>query len=141
MYDKNKKLVDRREMLRIKIKSLMAEARIIRHDEKKTSGQLRNEMHLHRVIDLRRASRNACLAYAIIRGVDPARVEPIRYTEPDWAEVERMVHKYGSVDFRKWTHGEPVVEATDAPVVTQAAPKSVSTVGLLKGLFGKNQAA
>jgi hypothetical protein len=140
MYDKNKKLVDRREMLRIKIKSLMAEARIIRHDEKKTFGQLRNELHLHRVIDLRRAARNAGLAYAVIRGVDPDRVEPIRYTEPDWAEVERMVHKYGSLEFRKWTHGEPKVEAPAAPF-TQAAPKSVSTVGLLKGLFGKNQAA
>lgn len=103
MYDKTKTtIVDRREMLRIKIKSLMEEARIIRKEEKRTFGQLRNELHLHRVMDLRRHARNAVVAYAIIRGIDYDRVEPIRYSEPNWAEVERMVRKYGSVEFRKW---------------------------------------
>jgi hypothetical protein len=57
MYDKSGKLVDRREMLRIKVNSLMAEAWIIRAAEHKQKGfaakravpdpMLYREMHQH----------------------------------------------------------------------------------------------
>lgn len=39
MYDKNGNLVDRREMLRVKLKSLMEEAKIIRHEERRGAGK------------------------------------------------------------------------------------------------------
>ena len=52
MYAKDKEtIIDRREMLRIKVKSLTAEARIIRVEERKTFGALRNELHIHRPLE------------------------------------------------------------------------------------------
>lgn len=114
MYDKTKTLVDRREMLKVKIKSLAEEARIIRKEEERTFGQLRDELHVHRVTVVRRAARHAILAYAVVRGIDLTRVEPIRYTEPNWADVEKMVRKYGSSAQRKWTYGAAVGEVSKA---------------------------
>lgn len=125
MYNQDKKIVDRREMLRIKVKSLMEEARIIRKDERRTYGELRDEMHQHRVGVVRSAARNAHIAYGIIRGRTIDEMEPIRYTEPDWEEVQRMVRKYGSVEFRKWErHPTPAVQETAVSVeaATKAAP-------------------
>jgi hypothetical protein len=107
MYNKTKTLVDRREMLKVKIKSLAEEARIIRKEEERTFGDLRDELHVHRVTVVRRACRHAILAYAIVRGVDLLKVEPIRYTEPNWADVEKMVRKYGSSELRKWAYTAP----------------------------------
>lgn len=111
MYNKTKILVDRREMLKVKIKSLAEEARIIRKEEESTFGSLRDELHVHRVTVVRRAARHAILAYAVVRGVDLTKVEPIRYTEPNWADVEKMVRKYGSFELCKWTYSVPSAEA------------------------------
>lgn len=111
MVTNNTQPTDRRVMLKVKIKSLMEEARIIRKEENRFTGTLHNELHLHRVLDLRRAARHAALAYAIVRGIDLERVEPIRYTEPNWAEVTRMVRKYGSKDFLKWEYFAPTKKA------------------------------
>lgn len=95
MYNEQGKIVDRRELLKVKVKSLAAEARIIRHAETKTKGRLREELHLHRVNELRRAARNTHVAYALIRGRTLQQVEPNPGYAPDWSEVERMVKKYG----------------------------------------------
>lgn len=114
MYNKTKTLVDRREMLKVKIKSLAEEARIIRKEEARTFGYLRDELHVHRVTVVRRAARHAILAYAVVRGVDLTKVEPIRYTEPNWADVEKMVRKYGSIEQRKWVYTTPEAMAEAA---------------------------
>ncbi len=45
MYDRNKTtIIDRREMLRVKIKSLAAEIRIIHIEERRTFGQIQQEL-------------------------------------------------------------------------------------------------
>jgi hypothetical protein len=100
MYDKDRKtIVDRREMLRVKIKSLAEEAKIIRKEEQRTKGNLRTELHLHRTWDVRRAARETHIAYGLIKGRTLEQIEPNRKTEVNWDAVNRMLKKYGPKDF------------------------------------------
>lgn len=99
MYDKDGKLHDRREMLRVKIKSLAEEARIIRAEEKRTRGRLRDELHLHRIFDVRAAARHAHLAYGFIRGRTYEQMERKAGREPSWDEIRRLCKKYGPAGF------------------------------------------
>ncbi len=97
MYDQNKTIVDRREMLRVKLKSLAAEARIIRREEQRTHGALREELHRHRVDVVRKAARDTHVAYALIRGRTYEQIESKTHPDssPDWDTVNKMVKKYG----------------------------------------------
>lgn len=95
MYDIEGKVQDRREMLRVKLKSLAEEARIIRKEEQRTSGVLRQELYLHRIGVVRCAARNTHIAYGLIRGRTIEQMEPTRQSEPDWDAINRMVEKYG----------------------------------------------
>ena len=95
MYDKDKNIIDRREMLRVKLKSLAAEARIIRREEQRTFGALRDELHRHRVDIVRKVARDTHIAYGLIRGKTIDQMEPTRKFDPDWDAVNKMVAKYG----------------------------------------------
>jgi len=100
MYDETRvKVVDRREMLRVKIKSLAEEARIIRREEQRTWGELRNELHNHRVGVVRREARHAHLAYGLIRGRGISQIEPGAKRPPDWKRVQALCQKYGPLGF------------------------------------------
>jgi len=61
--------------LKIKIKSLAEESRIIRREEKRAEEALINALHYHRVWDVRRESRASLLAYGYLRGQDISQVE------------------------------------------------------------------
>ena len=101
---------DRREMLKVKVKSLAEEARIIRTAEQRTHGILREELHNHRVVQLRHEARCTCLAYGFIRGRTLEQMEgkskfsqqavghPVCYLWPGWKRVREMVKKYGPGD-------------------------------------------
>ena len=91
MYTKDGQVKDRREMLKVKIKSLAAESQIIRHEENKVKGKLHNELHLHRVGVVRREARHSLIAYAIIRGKTPA--DTMQGVDED--KVNAMVKKFG----------------------------------------------
>jgi hypothetical protein len=69
--------------LRVKIKSLAAEAVIIRFEEKKHDGQssTRGMLRGHRIRTVREESRAAQLAFAILRGV-PYRVVENKAKKP-----------------------------------------------------------
>lgn len=95
MYDQNGKIHDRREMLKIKLKSLAAEAKIIRKEERKTRGTLREELYRHRIDVVRVVARDTHIAYGIIRGKTIDQMEPTRKSEPNWDAIEKMVKKYG----------------------------------------------
>ena len=111
MYAKDRNtIVDRREMLRVKLKSLAEEARIIRREEQRTHGALRAELHQHRIGVVRNESRATHLAYGFIRGLTREQMEPgwearvkqwRQYTTPFneekalMAKVDAMVKKYG----------------------------------------------
>lgn len=99
MYDKNGNIIDRRELLKIKLKSLAAEARIIRREEQRSHGALREEMHLHRARYIRQIARNTHIAYGLIRGRTLEQIEPHAQTEPDWTAIEKMIQKYGPKGF------------------------------------------
>ena len=91
------KIVDRREMLRIKLKSLAVEAKIIRHEERKSSGAVRDELREHRVKVVRHHARLTHIAYGLIRGRTIGQIEPGREEIPAELRlaVRKMVEKYG----------------------------------------------
>jgi len=99
MYDSTRvNIVDRREMLRVKLKSLVAEAKIIRREEHRTYGALRDELALHRRTVVRFEARCTHLAYGLIRGRTIDQMEPKRLVEHNTAlkeKVAKMVQKYG----------------------------------------------
>lgn len=90
--------------LKIKIKSLAAEARIIRQEEKKWPGpsELRHSLHFHRIYDVRKESRAALLAYGFLRGRAYRQVEP-HGELPGWikARAVELAAKYGPEKDRK----------------------------------------
>lgn len=94
---------DQRVYLKVKIKSLAEEARIIRREEQRPRRDMdtcgysptRTGLWEHRVTVVRNASRNALLAYGFIRGRKYSQIEPSAKTKPDWEEVKRLVSKYG----------------------------------------------
>lgn len=100
MY-RNGKLIDRREMLVIKAKSLAAEARFIRQRELKcrpSQDQLRTELYFHRTRDVRHEARHTYLALGLIKGRTIEQMEPHRLpttAAPDMAKINAMVKKYG----------------------------------------------
>lgn len=109
--------------LKVKVKSLAAEARIIRLEEHRAKGRRvatdakgsdkgdsrplfgfkgrhdakRESLHRHRVRDVRSEARAALLAYAFIRGREYATVErPAADNPPDLKRVRQLVEKFGS---------------------------------------------
>ena len=88
--------MDRRRLLKVKLKALAAEARIIREEETKTRGQLRNDLHAHRVVVVRGECRATHLAYGFLRGRTYHQMERTCRTKPDWEKVKRMVRRYGN---------------------------------------------
>lgn len=64
-----------RARLRIKLKSLAAEAKIIRAEEARNFGATRDNLYLHRVLDVRGEARAGHLIYGLIRGMPLDRIE------------------------------------------------------------------
>lgn len=106
--------------LKVKIKSLAAEARFIRREERRQGrsyrflkkrdaedrtndpsiGQLsswafRHRLHHLRVVDVRQEARSAQLAYGFLRGRPLDKMESEKTNEaPQWDSVFRLVDKY-----------------------------------------------
>lgn len=91
---------DRRVMLKIKLKSLADEARIIRREEHlRIGGWLRAELHWHRVGVVRRQARATHLAYGFLRGRKRSEMERTPMTDNDRAmmdSIRKMAKQYGS---------------------------------------------
>lgn len=103
--------------LRIKIKSLAAESLIIRQEERRFSGELRADLHTHRVVAVRCECRAASLAYGLLRGRSLAQLESKTHTDPNWTRVREIVAKFGRYGgnaaqdlISRWREGEVVVE-------------------------------
>jgi hypothetical protein len=104
--------------LKIKLKSLAAEARIIRLEELRTRGDLRESLYLHRIMKVRRECRDTHLAYGFLRGRTYLQLERSCTVPPDWKNVARMVFKYGAVGSEKeaaavlndWKNGTFILE-------------------------------
>lgn len=87
--------------LKVKIKSLAAEAHIIRREERRTRGDLRYALQQHRKTDVRQEARAAILAYGFLRGRDFRAMEAKGSKAPYWSRIEALVKKYGEDDLRE----------------------------------------
>lgn len=89
--------MDKRRHLKVKIKNLAEEARIIRSEERKVHGMEKWELQHHRRTVVRDEARRSLVAYAIIRGKDPSVHESndLYKRAGDEGPVKRMVEKYG----------------------------------------------
>lgn len=88
--------------LKIKLKHLAEEVRIIKREESKYKGPrwgqswARGSLMIHRLYTVRPEIRDAHLAYGYLRGKSLVQIESFARTEPNWDNVLRMVKKYGS---------------------------------------------
>lgn len=109
--------MDTRKFLKIKLKSLMAESKIIRREEARTlDRELRESMHRHRVIDVRHETRCTQLAYALLRGHPYNRIETRRpagvgrnTTPIDFKKVAAMLRRYALPEQRLGNASEETV--------------------------------
>jgi len=93
---------DRRLFLKVKIKSLAEEARIIKHAEKKHTWVC-EELRIHRICVVRLEARATHLAYGFIRGKTRQQIEAKHHPLGAYgnktlqSKVKAMVDKYGKV--------------------------------------------
>ncbi|MDR3503029.1 MAG: hypothetical protein P4L79_10660 [Legionella sp.] len=105
-------------LLRVKIKSLTEETKIIRDEErtakwkaKAAAARAKQEsqekhtshfyrLHNHRTNDIRQEMRATHLAYGFLRGKSYREMERFSYTQPNWEKIEKMVEKYCDQDIR-----------------------------------------
>jgi len=101
------KVRDNRAFLKVKLKSLAEEAKIIRKEEKKNP-RLYLELRMHRIGIVRTEARATLLAYAFLRGRLYKQLEAKYHDgcKPDWAKVEAMVRKYGKSFDPEATHDQ-----------------------------------
>lgn len=82
--------------LKVKIKSLAAEARIIRLEEARSKNPFeRMRLSSHRTDDVRREARAAQLAYGFLRGREYNQIESPNSSNVDWGRVQKLVEKFG----------------------------------------------
>lgn len=86
----------RLDHLKVKIKSLAAEASIIRFEERRSrDSHKRMKLAEHRRGIVRREARHSLLAYGFLRGRAYASMEPTCHTPPSWEAVKRIVNSFG----------------------------------------------
>ena len=130
--------------LQVTIKALAEEAKIIRKEERKSFGTLRDSLHNHRVVEVRQEARATLLVYGYLRGRSVERVEGRVPTLPFYIKqkVDRMVKKYGNksqIDgYEAWLKGNAPEPVTVPEVsISQAAGLTPARgAGLLSRLFG-----
>ena len=86
--------MDKRIFLKVKIKSLVAETRIIQSMEARHSFWA-SQMEVHRHGVIRDEMRATLIAYGFVRGRAYEEIEPNALTQPDWDRVAKMVSRYG----------------------------------------------
>lgn len=96
---------DHRTFLKVKIKSLAAEAKIIRREEHKNK-KLRHLLAEHRREVVRFEARHTLLAYGFLRGRSYKDLEPKSHVAPTWSKVKSMIERYG----RSWDGEEPYAQ-------------------------------
>ena len=103
------------EYLKVKVKSLAAEARIIRLEAKKAKACNRRDLlfglHEHRIFTVRRAARSSNLAYGFLLGNSYLCMEKDSRTQPAWKDIETLLRKYGSSTGKKLSnHSKHLLE-------------------------------
>lgn len=88
--------------LKMKIKSLAAEAEMLRREEVKWWGPSahRYDLHNHRKQVVGPESRHSLLAYGFLRDLPYGVMESHIYTKPDWTKVENIAKRFCDEDWR-----------------------------------------
>ena len=108
--------------LRVNVKSLASEARIIRGEVKRERNRFARDMlREHRVGVLRKAARTAQLALAAVRGQNYRKVERSARREPDWKSIEEKIKRHCLHPAHKMDGIAWIEEARKAFAETQAA--------------------
>jgi hypothetical protein len=118
--------------LRVKIKSLAAEARIISREERRALRHLLRlapdaparpdaqttyvSLRAHRREVVGRAAREALLAYGFLRGRAYARLEPSNSSSPDWDGIRKVAERFAAPADRtvfpgRWDEWKAAAEA------------------------------
>jgi hypothetical protein len=84
--------------LRIKVKSLAAEAQIIRQEAKKTRGMIRWDLNHHRKTIVRSHTRTNLLAYGILKGIPYSTMEKKCFERPDFSAVANIAKRFGATE-------------------------------------------
>ena len=100
-------MINKRLGLKVKVKHLAEEARIIRKEELKTYGDTRDWLYLHRIHTVRPVARATHIAYGFAKGTPLDKIEryPERVPTEVWAKVAAMVKKYSlrtDEEFKEW---------------------------------------
>lgn len=106
--------------LKIKLKHLAAEARIIRHEARQVHGMERWNLNHHRTTVVRDEARATLLAYGFLRGREYSQLEGKRNN--DWnfhttikPKALSMAKRYGrgvtDAAFEQWLDGEKLRDA------------------------------
>lgn len=128
-------VVDRREMVRIKLKTLAYESTIIRESCSTTDrrGRARNfgplevEMRKHRLYVVRHHARLTSIAYGLIRGKALDVIEAGAKCPLDskaWASIDTMCRNYGPVGMHKAPISDEQRAAHGAVEKADKAPKA-----------------
>jgi len=105
---------DHRIYLKVKIKSLATEAKIIRQEERKARERrdrtLRIGLAGHRRGIVRHEARHSLLAYGFLRGVPYDKMEAKCHgnDEPEFGKVYKLVQKFGVQ--REWLEADMTME-------------------------------
>lgn len=108
----------------MKVKSLAEEARIIRREETlaRTSWEIAR-LREHRTGIVRRAVREALLAYGFIRGIAYGKMEAKAGEPPDWKNIRSMVMRYGQhSDYRQRIPEADLIAKFEAWRMAEAVP-------------------
>jgi hypothetical protein len=124
--------------LRVKIKSLAAEARIIRAEEALHPRSSREHQSLshHRREVVSREQRAALVALAFVRGVPYAAVErnprcnrrPFDRPGPDWSRVAKLASRYGRTNLAEKQVWEAIVAWRSAVACEPKEPPAAAVM-------------
>ena len=115
--------------LKVKVRSLAEEARIIHSMESKTHNKyLRGALFSHRKCTVAKEERDSLIAYACLRFIPYSAVEGFSSTPPDWDNVKRIIEKFGDwqkeehynqwvIDAKQWYEAFHPIDETPTPVV------------------------
>lgn len=100
-------MINKKLGLRVKVKHLAEEAKIIRKEEKRTNGDTREWLYLHRIHSVRPECRATHIAYAFAKGTALKKVEkyPSEIPSSVWARVAKMVNLYSNRstnEYKEW---------------------------------------
>ena len=84
--------------LKIKVQSLVDEAKNIRKEANKTSGMAKWGLNHHRTSVVRPNTRANLLAYGILRGTPYSAMEKKCREAPDFAWVSKIAKRFGASD-------------------------------------------